>query len=76
VLENSVTVVVDCYDIVTTATHICKSDTNRCNCVENLVRVKIIIIIIIIIVIIINCKWVDTRWQWSIYVLRMQGLEG
>jgi hypothetical protein len=24
--------------------------------------------IIIIIIIYINCKWVDTRWQWSFYI--------
>jgi hypothetical protein len=28
----------------------------------------------IIIIIFINCKWVDTRWQWSIYILHMHGL--
>jgi hypothetical protein len=28
----------------------------------------IIIIIIIIIIIVINCKWVDTRWQWLFYM--------
>jgi hypothetical protein len=28
----------------------------------------IIIIIIIIITIFINCKWVDTRWQWLFYM--------
>jgi hypothetical protein len=27
-----------------------------------------IIIIIIIIIIFINCKWVDTRWQWLFYM--------
>jgi hypothetical protein len=32
------------------------------------------IIIIIIIIIIINCKWVDSRWQWSCYILHMHGL--
>jgi hypothetical protein len=26
------------------------------------------------IIIIINCKWVDTRWQWSFYILHMHGL--
>jgi hypothetical protein len=26
----------------------------------------LLIIIIIIIIIFINCKWVDTRWQWLI----------
>jgi hypothetical protein len=26
-----------------------------------------------IIIIIINCKWVDTRWQLSIYILHMHG---
>jgi hypothetical protein len=29
---------------------------------------------ITIIIIFINCKWVDTRWQWSIYILPMHGL--
>jgi hypothetical protein len=29
------------------------------------IRVSIIIIIIIIFI---NCKWVDTRWQWLFYV--------
>jgi uncharacterized Tic20 family protein len=28
------------------------------------ITITIITIIIIIIIIIINCKWVDTRWQW------------
>jgi hypothetical protein len=31
-------------------------------------------IIIIIIKIFINCKWVDTRWQWSFHILHMHGL--
>jgi hypothetical protein len=30
--------------------------------------------LIIIIIIFINCKWVDTRWQWSFYILHMHGL--
>jgi hypothetical protein len=25
-------------------------------------------------IIFINCKWVDTQWQWSIYILHMHGL--
>jgi hypothetical protein len=33
-----------------------------------------IIIIIIIIILFIDCKWLDTRWQWSFYILRMHGL--
>jgi cadmium resistance protein CadD (predicted permease) len=28
----------------------------------------------LIIIIFINCKWLDTRWQWSIYILHMHGL--
>jgi hypothetical protein len=28
----------------------------------------------IIIIIIINCKWADTQWQWSFYMLHMHGL--
>jgi hypothetical protein len=35
---------------------------------------QMIIIIIITITIFINCKWVDTRWQWSFYTLHMHGL--
>jgi hypothetical protein len=27
-----------------------------------------------VIEIFINCKWVGTRWQWSLYILRMHGL--
>jgi len=34
----------------------------------------IIIIIIIIIIMFIDCKWVDTRWQWSFNMLHMHGL--
>jgi hypothetical protein len=30
--------------------------------------------LIIIIIIFIKCKWVDTRWQWSFYILHIQGL--
>jgi hypothetical protein len=37
-------------------------------------QMSLIIIIIIIIIIFINCKWVDTRWQWSFYILHMHGL--
>ena len=36
--------------------------------------VIIIIIIIIIIIMFIDCKWVDTRWQWSFNMLHMHGL--
>jgi hypothetical protein len=28
----------------------------------------------VIIIIFINCKWVDTRWQWSFHILHMHGL--
>ena len=31
-------------------------------------------IIIIIIIMFIDCKWVDTRWQWSFNMLHMHGL--
>jgi hypothetical protein len=31
-------------------------------------------IIIIIIIIFINCKWVDTQWQWSFHTLHMHRL--
>jgi len=34
----------------------------------------ITIIIIIIIIMFIDCKWVDTRWQWSFNMLHMHGL--
>ena len=34
----------------------------------------IIIIIIIIIIMFIDCKWVDTGWQWSFNMLHMHGL--
>ena len=34
----------------------------------------IIIIIIIIIIMFIDCKWVDTRRQWSFNMLHMHGL--
>ena len=30
--------------------------------------------IIIIIIMFIDCKWVDTRWQWSFNMLHMHGL--
>ena len=33
-----------------------------------------LIIIIIIIIMFIDCKWVDTRWQWSFNMLHMHGL--
>jgi len=35
---------------------------------------NIIIIIIIIIIMFIDCKWVDTRWQWSFNMVHMYGL--
>ena len=38
------------------------------------VKLIIIIIIIIIIIMFIDCKWVDTRWQWSFNMLHMHGL--
>jgi hypothetical protein len=31
-------------------------------------------LLLIIIIIFINSKWVDTRWQWSFYVLHMHRL--
>ena len=34
----------------------------------------LIIIIIIIIIMFIDCKWVDTLWQWSFNMLHMHGL--
>ena len=34
----------------------------------------IIIIIIIIIIMFIDCKWIDTRWQWSFNMLHTHGL--
>jgi hypothetical protein len=33
--------------------------------IEGRIEVTGIIIIIIILIIFINCKWVDTRWQWK-----------
>jgi hypothetical protein len=33
-----------------------------------------ITVILTKIIIIINCKWVDTRWQWSFYILQKHGL--
>ena len=30
--------------------------------------------LIIIIIMFIDCKWVDTRWQWSFNVIQMHGL--
>jgi hypothetical protein len=42
--------------------------------VETLIIVKTHYTCDIIIIIFINCKWVDTRWQWSIYILHMHGL--
>jgi len=35
---------------------------------------RLFIIIIIIIIMFIDCKWVDTRWQWSFNMLHMHGL--
>ena len=47
----------------------------RTDCVSLPIVVLIIIIIIIIIIIMfIDCKWVDTRWQWSFNMLHMHGL--
>jgi uncharacterized integral membrane protein len=39
-----------------------------------IIIIIIIMIIIIIVIIFINCKSVDTRWQWSFYILHMHGL--
>jgi hypothetical protein len=56
------------------------ADITKCNvmsCVQNAGRChnkKMIIIIIIIIIMSIDCKWVDTRWQWSLNMLQMHGL--
>jgi len=33
-----------------------------------------IYVYIIIIIMFIDCKWVDTRWQWSFNMLHMHGL--
>jgi len=40
VLENEVTVVVNCYDVVPPNPHYCKSDTSKCYCVEKFLRFK------------------------------------
>ena len=35
---------------------------------------QVVLIIIIIIIMFIDCKWVDTRWQWSFNMLHVHGL--
>ena len=39
VLQNDVTVVVNCYDVDSPTPHICKIDTRECYCIEKFFRI-------------------------------------
>jgi len=41
-LQNGVTVVFNCYDVVSPIPGFCKSDINECNCVEKFVSIYIL----------------------------------